>query len=96
VELLLEHELWGVCNMVCGGATSRLEVAQELVRLLGKDSKIKVTPVTCEFFAEVYFAPRPPSERLIPRKLTLRGLNIMRDCRVCLEEYLDGYYKSYL
>ncbi len=96
VALLFEHELWGLYNMVCGGVTSRLEVSQELVRLLGKQSEIKVTPVSSDFFAKDYFAPRPPSERLITRKLTLRGVNMMRDWRVCLDEYLQGYYKGYL
>ena len=39
---------------------------------------------------------RPPSERLITRKLDLRGLNIMRDWRVCLDEYLADAYAGYL
>ena len=96
VLLLLNNELWGVYNMVCGGVTSRLEVAQELVRLLGRAGEINVTPVKSDFFAKEYFAPRPPSERLITRKLTLRKLNIMRDWRICLDEYLNNYYKGYL
>lgn len=96
VALLLGKEYWGVYNMVCGGITGRLEVAQELVRLLGKNEDIKVKPVSSEFFAQEYFAARPPSERLITKKLHLRGLNIMRDWRVCLEEYLTDYYKNYL
>lgn len=96
VALLLQKEYWGVYNMVCGGMTGRLEVAQELVKLLGKDKDIKVTPVSSDFFAKDYFAARPPSERLITKKLELRGLNIMRDWRICLEEYLTDYYNDYL
>ncbi len=95
VQLLLKHEVWGVYNMVCGGVTSRLEVAQELVRLLGRERDIKVTPVNSNFFANEYFAPRPPSERLIARKLTLRNLNIMREWRICLADYLESYYQGY-
>ncbi len=30
VRLLLERELWGLYNMVCGGITSRFEVAEEM------------------------------------------------------------------
>ena len=45
---------------------------------------------------EEYFADRPPSERLINKKLDLRGLNVMRDWRVCLKEYIDNYYQWYL
>lgn len=96
VRLLLEEEVWGLYNMVCGGMTGRFEVATELVRLLGLEDRIKVTPVGSEHFSEEYFAARPPSERLVDRKLALRGLNIMRDWRVCLREYLDEYYAGYL
>jgi dTDP-4-dehydrorhamnose reductase len=96
VSLLLKHEYWGVYNMVCGGVTGRLEVAQELVRMVGKEHSVSIIPVSSEFFAKEYFATRPPSERLITRKLELRGCNIMRDWRVCLQEYLNEYYQGYL
>jgi dTDP-4-dehydrorhamnose reductase len=96
VDLLLGHELWGVYNMVCNGATGRLEVASHIVKTLGLENKVKVTPVPSEFFSKEYFAARPASERLISSKLNLRGLNIMRDWRVCLEEYLAEYYADYL
>lgn len=96
VKLLLEKELWGLYNMVCGGVTGRFEVATELLRILGLTDKIKITPVDSDYWKEIYFAARPPSERLVDRKLDLRGLNIMRDWRVCLEEYLGTYYKGYL
>lgn len=96
VDLLLNSGMWGVYNMVCAGVTGRLEVARELVRLLGKSDDIAVTPVSSEYFAKEYFAARPPSERLISKKLQLRGLYVMRDWRVCLEEYLRDYYEGYL
>ena len=76
--------------------TSRLEVARYLVQALRLNEEVKVTPVPSDYFAEEYFAARPPSERLITRKLDLRGLNIMRDWRVCLDEYLAERYASYL
>lgn len=96
VELLIEREYWGIYNMVCGGVTERLEVAKELIRIIGKDSEIKVTPVSSDYFAKEYHAKRPYSERLITKKLELRDCNIMRDWRICLREYLDTYYKNYL
>lgn len=96
VKLLLEKELWGVYNMVCGGVTSRLEVAQEMVRLQGLERAVRVTEVSSDYFSEEYFATRPASERLVSRKLNLRGLNIMRDWRVALAEYLDLAYRGYL
>jgi dTDP-4-dehydrorhamnose reductase len=96
VRLLLEKECWGLYNMVCGGQTSRLEVAQVLIRVLGLENEIRITPVSSEHFKTTYFAPRPPSERLINRKLDIRGLNVMRDWKVALEEYVRTYYANYL
>lgn len=96
VRGLLSKEYWGLYNMVCDGLTSRLDVARELVRLLGLENRVKITEVGSEFFAKEYFAARPDSERLINRKLSLRGLNNMRDWKVGLREYLDGYYANYL
>ena len=96
VELLLQKEFWGLYNMVCNGMTGRLEVATELVRLVGREGDVRITPVDSDHFKDVYFAERPASERLVDRKLDLRGLNIMRDWRVCLEEYLREYYSGYL
>jgi dTDP-4-dehydrorhamnose reductase len=96
VKVLIEQELWGLYNMVCQGVTSRFEVAEYLVKALGKDGEVAVNPVSSEYFAQEYFAPRPPSERLITKKLDLRGVNVMRDWRVCLDEYLADKYAGYL
>ncbi|MDT9599690.1 SDR family oxidoreductase [Sphingosinicella rhizophila] len=96
VELLLGKEYWGIYNMVCEGVTSRLEVARYLVEALGLADEIRITPVASDYFATEYFAARPASERLLTAKLNLRGLNVMRDWRVCLDEYLDEYYRGYL
>lgn len=96
VRALIEKEYWGLYNMVCGGQTSRLEVATEMIRLLNLVEKVKLTPVGSDFFKETYFAERPPCERLVNRKLNIRGLNLMRDWRVALKDYIDNYYKGYL
>ena len=96
VKLLVEKELWGLYNMVCEGLTGRLEVAKELVNILGLEKKVKITTVNSDHWREEYFAPRPDSERLINAKLNALKLNIMRDWKVCLREYLDNYYEGYL
>jgi len=96
VRALLEHEFWGVYNMVCGGQTSRLEVAQELLSILNLSDSIHLKPVESSYFSKEYFAPRPACERLVNRKLDLRGLNKMRDWRVALKEYISTYYAGYL
>jgi dTDP-4-dehydrorhamnose reductase len=96
VKLLIQKEYWGLYNMVCGGQTSRFEVAGELVKILGLEGKVKLTPVASDYFKDVYFAERPPCERLINRKLNIRKLNLMQDWRVALNEYISTYYKGYL
>ena len=96
VRVLVEHEAWGLYNMVCGGTTGRLEVAEELINLLGLSREVKITPVDSSFWAKEYFSARPESERLLNRKLDLRKLNVMRDWKVCLKEYVDQYYGGYL
>jgi dTDP-4-dehydrorhamnose reductase len=96
VKLLIRKEYWGLYNLVCGGQTNRFEVAEELLKILGIKEEIKITPVTSDYFKEEYFAERPPCERLVNRKLNLRGLNIMRDWKVALKDYIENYYKEYL
>ncbi|MBN8686058.1 MAG: NAD(P)-dependent oxidoreductase [Chitinophagales bacterium] len=96
VKALIEKEYWGLYNMVCGGETSRLEVAAELLKLTGLEGQVKITSVKSDFFKETYFAERPPCERLVNRKLNLRNLNLMQDWRVALHQYMDKYYKGYL
>tara|TARA_B100000963_G_scaffold357040_1_gene378370 strand:- start:195 stop:1100 length:906 start_codon:yes stop_codon:yes gene_type:complete len=96
VKELIQNEYWGLYNCVCGGETSRIEVAQELLTIIGKDEEIKIIPVDSSHFKEIYFAERPPSERLITKKLDARGINKMKDWKISLKTYLDRYYSGYL
>ncbi len=96
VRLLLEKEYWGLYNMVCGGETGRLEVAKELISILNLEQEIEIHEVDSSFFKKEYFAERPASERLLNVKLNLRKLNIMRDWKAALKEYINEYYNGYL
>jgi len=96
VKVLFEKQYWGLYNLVCKGQTSRMEVAIELVKVLGLTDQVKMTEVTSEYFKDTYFAPRPPCERLVNKKLDLRGINIMRDWKIALKEYIETYFKDYL
>ena len=96
VRLLLEHRWWGLYNLACQGATSRLEVAGALVEELGLGDAVTINPVGSDHFAATYSAPRPRSERLLNRKLALRGLDAMRPWREALREYIRTDYASYL
>lgn len=92
MDAMLQTEFYGLYNMVCGGETGRFEVAEELVRVLGLEDHITVSPVASDYFAKDYFAPRPPCERLVNYKLDLRGMNKMRDWKLSLREYIEDYY----
>ena len=43
-----------------------------------------------------YFVKRPLSERLINKKLNNTNLNIMRNWKICLNEYLENDFKKFL
>lgn len=96
VKELIQKEYWGLYNMVCGGQTSRYEVAETLIEFLGLQDEIKINKVDSSYFSAEYFAERPASERLITKKLDLRNVNKMRDWKVSLREYLNDYYQGYL
>ena len=94
VKLLIEKEQTGLFNMVCSGYTSRLEVCKELVRLMGLEHKIEIKQVPSDYFSKEYFVKRPDCERLINKHLDDLGLNIMREWRITLKEYLNDYYEE--
>ena len=93
---LLRTESYGLYNMVCEGATSRLEVARHLLGILRLDNEIEIAAVSSDHFKTEYFAPRPPSERLANRKLEELGLNLMRDWRIALKDYIRDYYADFV
>jgi dTDP-4-dehydrorhamnose reductase len=84
---VIQTNYYGLYNQVCNGSCSRYDVALELINLLNLENKIKVTKVDSDYFKDTYFAPRPYSEKLVNLKLNKRGINFMRDWKVCLEEY---------
>jgi dTDP-4-dehydrorhamnose reductase len=92
VELLIASRSWGLYNMACSKVTDRVEIAREILGILDMQEEITVNTVSSDFFRNEYFAPRPVSERLINRKLDLTGMNLMRDWKVCLREYLERDY----
>jgi dTDP-4-dehydrorhamnose reductase len=96
VKELIKKEYWGLYNLVCKGQTSRREVAEELVEIIGLKNDVTFHDVTSEYFKDTYFAQRPPCERLVNKKLELRNLNVMQDWRVALKQYIDMYFVDYL
>lgn len=91
-ERLLQTDYYGVYNCVCEGMTSRLEVAKEIVKLLNRGDEIVIKEVPSEHFSKEYFSARPPSERLVNKRLRILGLNEMRDWRLSLADYIGDYW----
>ncbi len=96
VKKLIQEELWGLYNCVCDGQTSRIEVAKELLSVLNIQDKVRINEVNSDFFKEIYYAERPPSERLVNKKLKLRKINLMNDWKSSLKKYIENYYQNYL
>ena len=88
---LLETDLYGLYNQVCGGDCSRYDAAVEFVNLLGLSEQVKVTKVSSEYFKNEYFAPRPASEKLVNMKLDARGVNFMPHWKEALSKYAQEY-----
>jgi dTDP-4-dehydrorhamnose reductase len=94
VKLLIEKKVWGLYNLVCQGVTGRLEVAQEILEILGLDKEIEINEVTSDYFEKEYFVNRPASERLVCKKLELRNLYRMRHWKDALREYIQNYFQK--
>lgn len=88
---VVESDLYGLYNQVCGGDCSRYEVAVEFIRLLGLVNEIKINKVSSDYFRNEYFAPRPYSEKLINLKLNARKINFMPDWKAALADYSKIY-----
>lgn len=91
---LIEHDRFGTYHMVCEGSGTRLDVAQEIVRISGR-SDVEVVPVASVFFAHDYPAPRPRSEMLRNANLEALGINRMRSWRHALKDYIETYYAAF-
>ena len=96
VELLIRKNIYGLYNLVCEGVTSRKEVTEKILRYYNLENKIKIIDVESSYFKDDYFAIRPLSERLQNKKLNSLNLNIMRNWKICLYEYLYNKYNNYI
>jgi dTDP-4-dehydrorhamnose reductase len=86
LRLLEESGFYGLYHCVNGGMCSRYEMALEIVRLLGRSTKVKQVN-TAHFPLP---APRPRSEAARNYKLELLGMNRMTGWKEALGEYVLG------
>jgi dTDP-4-dehydrorhamnose reductase len=90
IEHIKNDLAYGLYNQVGRGEASRYDVAVELIDYLGLN--VDVVKVNSNYFKDIYYAPRPYSEKLINKKLNDLNCNYMRDWKICLHEYLDEHF----
>lgn len=87
---LVDSPFYGLYHMVCRGGGSRFDVARAILDHL-RLTEVELRPVTSEFFAETFPAPRPRSEMMRNRMLELHDLDLMRPWQEALADYLDQF-----
>ncbi|NCN07239.1 FAD-dependent oxidoreductase [Candidatus Falkowbacteria bacterium] len=90
---LIKTEHYGLYHMVSRGSASRYDVAKEIVKILNRPD-ITVHSVHSDYFAKRYPVTRPRSEMLDNLMLDLRGLNLMRNWREILPEYINEHFSD--
>ncbi len=70
---------------------------KRLIKKLNLTNKINIIEVKPDYFKYEFFAKRFKSERLVNKRLDQSYLNIMRDWKVAMKEYINDYnYTEYL
>jgi len=87
LRILVESGYYGLYHCVNAGMCSRYEMAVEIARILGRETR--VIPVSSAHFPLP--APRPRSEAARNYKMELLGLNKMTDWREALRDYLGSW-----
>lgn len=86
IRSLVESGMSGIFHGACDGGGSRVDVAREMVSLLGLMDGVTVRTVHSEHFKREYFAKRPYSE-----KLDSLRLGPALDWKICLKDYLERF-----
>ncbi len=91
LEKLIQTKLYNTYHMVCEGSATRYDIAREILKITGKHKKIKLIKVTSEYFKKEYWVKRPKSEVLQNLNLKYINLNLMKDWRLALRDYLKEF-----
>ena len=88
---LLDSRIYGLYHMACEGDGTRFDVADHLLRILGR-TDIELVEVGSEHFAQEFSSARPRSEIMRNMALDLQGMNLMRPWRDALDDYVRANY----
>jgi dTDP-4-dehydrorhamnose reductase len=88
---LVESQIYGLYHMACRGRANRYDIAEHMLKVLGRDD-IELVEVGSEFFHEEFFSNRPRSETMRNMALDLQGMNSMRSWEAAVEEYLERHF----
>ncbi len=86
--VLLGEDARGIYHLTNSGFATRYDIAKEIIKILGYQDRIEVTPVDAGFFSHSFTVTRPRSECLATERLDREGLNCMRPWQVALADYL--------
>jgi dTDP-4-dehydrorhamnose reductase len=91
---LLGTGLLGVYHMTCGGGASRYDIADRILRALGR-TDVELVGVGSDYFADEFFSIRPESQVMRNMVLDLQGMNTMPDWRDAIDDYLRTEFAAH-
>ena len=93
MEKIVKTQLFGTYHLACKGKATRYDVAEHMLKVLGRKD-VELRSVSSAYFKKEYFAPRPRSEEMRNYVLDLRSMNDMPHWKDALERYLREYFPS--
>jgi len=87
LDKVINTKNYGKYHMVCEGKANRVEIAKFILDTLGIKG-YKINEVESKFFEKQFPVPRPRSEILINANLKEKNINLMRNWKEALKDYL--------
>lgn len=90
--VLLGSDKSGIYNMACLDKASFYEIALAMTEQLEIDDRVRILPAPDKVDEKHDVAPRPRTVFMENVRLNMEGLNMQRNWRVALNEYLESPY----
>jgi len=92
ILVLLAEDKCGIYHMASHGAASFYDIALEITNYFGINEKIRILPVSAEEFVKKESALRPKKCILINKRLIEENLDLQRNWKESLHDYLNNDY----